>query len=94
MLDVVFTFDKFRSYLIGSKVIVYIDHSALKYLLFKTDAKSILIQWILLLQEFDLEIRGKKGIENLGGNHLSRLEQEDANGPEKIPIDDAFLDDI
>jgi len=33
----------------------------LKYLLSKKDAKSRLIQWILLLQEFDIEIRDKKG---------------------------------
>ena len=39
LLAVVFAFDKFRSYLIGSKIIVYTDHSALKYLLAKKDAK-------------------------------------------------------
>ncbi|KAK5819483.1 hypothetical protein PVK06_024486 [Gossypium arboreum] len=56
LLAVVFSFDKFRSYLILSKVVVYTDHSALRYLLIKTDAKPRLIRWILLLQEFDLEI--------------------------------------
>ena len=60
LLAVVFTIDKFRSYLVGAKVIVYIDHAALKYLLTKKDAKPRLIQWILLLQEFDIEIRDKK----------------------------------
>ena len=55
-LAVVFAFDKFRSYLIGSNVIVFTDHSALKYLLTKKKAKSSLIRWVLLLQEFDLEI--------------------------------------
>ena len=61
MLVVVFTFDKFRSYLVLSKMIVYTDHSALKYLLNKSDAKPRLIRWVLLLQEFNLEIKDKKG---------------------------------
>nr|GFA25152.1 DNA-directed DNA polymerase [Tanacetum cinerariifolium] len=55
-------------------IIVYTDHSALKYLLSKQDAKPRLIRWILLLQEFDIIIRDKKGIENLAADHLSRLE--------------------
>jgi hypothetical protein len=59
-LVVVFAIDKFRSYLVEAKVIVYSDHAALKYLLTKKDAKPRLIRWILLLQEFDIEIRDKK----------------------------------
>ena len=74
LLAVVFAFEKFRSYLFLSKVIVYTDHAALKYLMAKKDAKPRLIRWILLLQEFDVEIRDKKGIENVVANHLSRLE--------------------
>ncbi|XP_026398708.1 uncharacterized protein LOC113294529 [Papaver somniferum] len=61
LLVVVFSLDKFRSYLIGSKVIIYFDHAALKYLLSKKDVKARLIRWILLLQEFNPEIRDKKG---------------------------------
>ncbi|RDX68603.1 Retrovirus-related Pol polyprotein from transposon 17.6, partial [Mucuna pruriens] len=60
LLAIVFAFDKFRSYLLGSKVIILSDHAALKYLLKKPDSKPRLIWWMLLLQEFNLEIRDKK----------------------------------
>jgi hypothetical protein len=56
LLAVVFALEKFRSYLVGSKVVVYTDHAALKYLLTKEESKPRLLRWILLLQEFDLEI--------------------------------------
>jgi hypothetical protein len=62
LLAVVFAIDKFRCYLVGDKVIVYTDHAALKYLLTKKDAKLRLIRWILLLQEFNLEIKDKKRV--------------------------------
>nr|GEU49863.1 reverse transcriptase domain-containing protein [Tanacetum cinerariifolium] len=74
MLAVVYAFEKFRPYLILSKSVVYTDHSALKYLLSKQDAKLRLLRWVLLLQEFDITIRDKKGSENLAAGHLSRLE--------------------
>lgn len=58
-LAIMYALEKFRSYLIGSQVIVYTDHEAIKYLLIKPDSKQRLIRWILLLQEFDLQIRDK-----------------------------------
>ncbi|GJV54618.1 reverse transcriptase domain-containing protein [Tanacetum coccineum] len=74
LLAVVYAFEKFWSYLVLSKSIVYTDHSAIKYLFAKKDAKPRLMRWILLLQEFDVIIRDKKGAENLAADHLSRLE--------------------
>jgi hypothetical protein len=91
LLAVVFALDKFRSYLLGSKIIIFSDHAALKYLFSKKDDKSRLIRWILLLQEFDIEIRDKKGTENVVVDHLSRLTldyTEDA-----IPISETFPDE-
>nr|GEU62880.1 hypothetical protein [Tanacetum cinerariifolium] len=73
MLAVVYAFEKFRPYLVLSKSIVYTDHSALKYLLSKQDAKPRLLWWGLLLQELDIIICDKKGTENLAADHLSRL---------------------
>ena len=85
MLAVIFAFDKFRSYLLGLKVVVYTDHAALKYLLNKKDSKPRLIKWVLLLQEFNIEIRDKKGSENLVVDHLLRLELEQDENIEEEP---------
>ncbi|CAM8902737.1 unnamed protein product [Rhodiola kirilowii] len=75
-----FCLEKFRSYLLCTKVVVYSDHAAIRYLMTKKEAKPRLIRWILLLQEFDVEIRDKKGIENTVADHLSRLVREEDAG--------------
>ncbi|GKD36931.1 reverse transcriptase domain-containing protein [Tanacetum coccineum] len=90
LLAVVYAFEKFRPYLVLSKTIVYTDHSALKYLLAKQDAKPRLLWWILLLQEFDVIIRDKKGAENLAADHLSRLENPHQSDLEKKEITETF----
>ena len=87
LLAIVFALEKFRSYLLGSKVIIYTDHSALKHLLGKRESKPRLIRWILLLQEFDLEIRDKKGFENVVADHLSRIHDTQDS------LNDAFPDE-
>nr|GEX88614.1 reverse transcriptase domain-containing protein [Tanacetum cinerariifolium] len=74
MLALVYAFEKFCSYLIMNKSIVYTDHSALKYLFAKKDTKARLLRWILLLQEFYFKVVDTKGAKNYAADHLSRLE--------------------
>ncbi|RDX82547.1 Retrovirus-related Pol polyprotein from transposon 17.6, partial [Mucuna pruriens] len=76
LLAIVFALEKFRSYLLGSKII-------------KPDAKSRLIRWMLLLQEFNIEIQDKKGVENSIVDHLSWIERES----DPMPIRDEFPDE-
>ncbi|GJY47809.1 reverse transcriptase domain-containing protein [Tanacetum coccineum] len=89
LMVVVFAFDKFRSYLILSKTIVHTDHSALKHLFNKQDEKPRLIRWILLSQEFDIEIKDRKGTENVTADHLSRIENDESSDDSEV--DDNFL---
>nr|GEZ84047.1 reverse transcriptase domain-containing protein [Tanacetum cinerariifolium] len=86
MLAIVYAFEKFRSYLIMNKSIVYTDHSALKYLFAKKDAKARLLRWILLLQEFNFKVIDTRGAENYDADHLSRLENlyENVFDPKEI----------
>nr|GFA06426.1 reverse transcriptase domain-containing protein [Tanacetum cinerariifolium] len=81
MLAVVYAFEKFRSYLIMNKSIVHTDHSALKYLFAKKDAKARLLRWVLLLQEFDFKVLA---------DDLSRLENPYENVLDPKEINETF----
>ena len=70
MLVMVFACEKFRPYILGSHFITHTDHAAIKYLMAKKEAKPRLIRWVLLLQEFDLEIKDRKGCDNVIVDHL------------------------
>nr|GEU38277.1 reverse transcriptase domain-containing protein [Tanacetum cinerariifolium] len=91
ILAVVYAFEKFRSYLILNKSIVYTDHSALKYLFSKKDLKERLLRWVLLLQEFTFKVVDTKGAENLAADHLSRLENPHQNVLDPKEINESFL---
>ena len=82
MLAIVFACEKFRPYIMGSHVIVHTDHATIKYLMSKKEAKPRLIRWVLLLQEFDMEIKDKKGCDNVIADHLSRVEQNETENEE------------
>ena len=74
--------------MVGLIIIIFTNHSALKYLLTKQDAKARLIRWVLLLEEFNLHIKDKKGVQNVVANHLSRLTiAHDSHSP---PVNDEF----
>lgn len=64
----------FLFYLVGTKVIVCTDHSVIKFLILKIDAKPRLVHYVLLLQEFNFGTRDRKGMENQVADHLSWLE--------------------
>ncbi|KAK1681015.1 hypothetical protein QYE76_041863 [Lolium multiflorum] len=87
LLAVVFACDKFRPYIVDSKVTIHTDHAAIRYLMTKKDAKPRLIRWVLLLQEFDLHIIDRKGADNPVADNLSRLENI-AYDP--VPVNDSF----
>nr|GEZ78986.1 retrovirus-related Pol polyprotein from transposon 17.6 [Tanacetum cinerariifolium] len=89
-IAVVYTSEKFRSYLIMNKCIVHTDHSTLKYLFAKKDAKARLLWWVLLLQEFDFNVLDMKGAENLAADHLSRLEKPYENVLDPKEINETF----
>ena len=88
LLAVVYALEKLRPYILGRKIIIYTDRSALKYLLSMKEAKPRLIKWVLLLQEFNLVIIDKKGNENSVADHLLRLHISGGGD-----IGDTFLDE-
>nr|GFC05546.1 reverse transcriptase domain-containing protein [Tanacetum cinerariifolium]GFC05590.1 reverse transcriptase domain-containing protein [Tanacetum cinerariifolium] len=90
MLAVVYAFEKFRSYLIMNKSIMYTDHFALKYLFTKKDSKARLLCWFLLLQKFTFKVIDTKGAENLAADHLSRLENPHQNVLDPKEINESF----
>nr|GEX24289.1 reverse transcriptase domain-containing protein [Tanacetum cinerariifolium] len=88
--EMVYAFEKFWSYLIMNKSIVYTDHFTLKYLFAKKDSKAILLRWVLLLQEFTFKVIDTKGAENLAADHLSQLENPHQNVLEPKVINESF----
>ena len=81
MQAIVLALKKFHPYLLGNKVTIYANYSAMKHLLSKNDLKPRLIIWVLLQEEFQLEFKDKQAAENLVADHLNRLENEESGIP-------------
>nr|KYP31036.1 Transposon Ty3-G Gag-Pol polyprotein [Cajanus cajan] len=94
LFAVVFALEKFRPYLLNSKVVVFSDHAAVKYLFSKPHSKPRLLRWALLLQEFDIEIKDRPGAENHVADHLSRLPEDTKGVDSSNSTFDAFPDSL
>ncbi|XP_057734230.1 uncharacterized protein LOC130949566 [Arachis stenosperma] len=92
LLAISFTFDKFKSYLIGSKVTIFTDHAAFKYLLTKQESKPRLIRWVLFLEEFNIEIKDRSGAENKVADYLSRIPHEEDEA-QQFEVNESFPDE-
>ncbi|GJS54907.1 reverse transcriptase domain-containing protein [Tanacetum coccineum] len=84
--------DKTHPIIISSKLTKKEKVSLLQYLFNKHDAKPRLIRWVLPLQGFNIEIKDKKGAENLAADHLSRLENPNMRILTKKEIANEFPD--
>jgi hypothetical protein len=87
-LAMVYALQKFRHYLLGKCFKMFTNHSALKYLVNKPVLRGRICRWLLLFQEFDIEVIVKPGKLNAGPGHLSRA----TNGEEPTNLEDNFLD--
>ncbi|RVW89164.1 Retrovirus-related Pol polyprotein from transposon opus [Vitis vinifera] len=88
LLAVVFALDKFRAYLVGSSIVVFTDHSCFEVLANQARCQGKIDKMDPFAQEFNLQIRDKKGVENVVADHLSRLViAHDSHG---LPINDDF----
>ena len=92
MLAMVFACETFRPFILGSHVIIHTNHAAIKYLMAKKEAKLRLIIWVLLLHEFDLEIKDEKGCDNVIADHLSRVEKTTVK-EEEMEVAENFPDE-
>lgn len=92
LFAIVFSFEKFRSYLVRSYVIVHTEHADLRYILTKKDAKLGLLRWIILLPDFDLEIKDNKEIENGVADHLSKMRIDEGTLiDDSLPEEHAYM---
>ena len=92
MLAMVFACEKFRPYILRSHVIIHTYHAVIKYLMAKKEVKLRLIIWVLLRQEFDLEIKDKKDCDNVIVDHLLRVEKTIVK-EEEIEVAENFSDE-
>lgn len=77
----VFVLDKFHSYVLGSPITVFTNHSDLKYLMTKNESKPRLVRWDYAPSRFDLTIKSNKGTKNSAADHLSKILQEEDHVP-------------